>query len=139
ADVAGCHGEESGTYGRNYGALRRDVPHKGSFGHRRDTQALARDHMLGRAPAADQEGEHEDDDEPSHHCAEADEAPATRLRLDRDVLAFGAPKGQIAGGRNLASAGRHQRFQVAYLHDSLSAHNAATAVPAAVRKPQWIE
>ena len=140
ADIAGCDSEEGGAHGRDHGALRRDVAHKGPFGHRRDAQPLARDHMLGRAPATDQEGVHEDDDEPCQPCAKPDEAPAIRLRLDRDVLAFGAPNGQIAGGRILTSTGRHQRLQVAYLHhDLLAAHNAATAVPAAVRNPQSVE
>ena len=99
------------------GLLAESVAHKGPFGHRRDAQPLAREHMLGYAPAPDQESEHEDDDEPSHRRAEPDEAPAIRLRLDRDVLAFGAPNGQVAGGRILTSASRHQRFQVAYFHD----------------------
>ena len=59
ADVAGRDREKRRAHGRDDRSLRRDVANERAFGHRRDAKPLARDRVLGRAPAADQEAKHE--------------------------------------------------------------------------------
>ena len=116
ADVAGCDGEECGAHCRDHRALRRDVAHEGSLGHRRDAQPLARDHVLARTPAADQQAEHHDEHERGRRCAGPHDAAAIRLGLERDVLALGALDQKVVAGRAVTAAGRDQGLEVGHLH-----------------------